>query len=819
MGLGASQSDRRLTAGVQQSLPRGRTRLRLFIVAAFSLFAVAVILAAASLILVAVSAARIAGIQRDLTSLRDAGLSFSETANRASVALDAMERQLRLVQVAATPLRWAGPLVKVVPYYGGTLSQASNIAEYSRALASAAQQLAAAARSISVQSDQRRKLELAHAVLSHPDGAGARAERLILDAGTVRKGIDSSRLTPVASALLEDADRVYYALIAFASARPLIISAVGVVLTLDEAMDPGFAGNNDHAEQLASGLEDLAKSFDDLSGRADDITRGMVAAGALARQALPPEVADPEWVRRVLTASGELALHSADLLRSLGHGLPDEESSAMRLESALSGVAMDAHALLALISKFPAGHAERNISADVERLLVLGATSADHALDVLGFRGERTHLMLGQDENELRPGGGFIGVVVEVTLQRGMITHTRFMDSYDVDRDLPIGLWRPAPQSFRTATGSPVMPFRDQNWEADFSQSANSIRTSYLTATNTLPHLVVAVNRSTVARIVDALGGVRISNSGDLLNGASVRIILLATGAPTETSGGGWRTASRKSAADVSEAILNRLDDGSRLNFPAVLQALMDSAMAGDIVVSATDDQGKSLYQLLGVDGSVPSLMGASFYWVESNVYSDKISRTVNRDLEQLIQPREDGSAEVRLTVRYANGAHGHGSCVQPSLTPNPPCYWALVRLYLPEGSENVRPGVLPPATGALAADRLGDAPETVAMAIVPVAPGRQALEVSAFFRVPPDGTVEWTIEYRLPPGLFNAADGPFGGPTLQPGMAPVRMKVRTLPRVDICGTSQATVVETTYLRAPDAPLQVFSETIHGCPS
>jgi hypothetical protein len=606
--------------------------------------------------------------------------------------------------------------------------------------------------------------------------------------------------------------------VAFASARTLIISAVGVALTLGEAKDLGLADDNDRAQQLASALEDLAESLDDLSGRAEEISRGMVAAGALAGQDLPPEVAEAGWSRRVLTGSGELARHSADLFRSLDHGLPDEESSAMRLGNALSGVAGDAHALLELVPRFPAGHAATNIAADAERLLVLGETSADHALEILGFRGERTHLVLGQDENELRPGGGFIGIVVEVTLQRGMITHTKFMDSYDVDRDLPIGLWRSAPQSFLTATGSPVMPFRDQNWDADFSQSANSLRTSYLTATNTLPYLIVAVNRPAIAGIVDALGGVRISSTGSVLSGASVRSILLATGAPSETSGGGWRTESRKSAAEVSEAVLSRLRDGSHLDLPAVLGVLMDSVKAGDIVVSATDDQGKRLYELLGVDGSVPALTGAAFYWVESNSYAGKTSRTVDRVLEQQVQPRDDGSAEVRLTARYVNREHGQGSCVQPSLAPNPPCYWALVRLYLPEGLEDVRPGALPTPTGALAAGRLGGTPDPVAMAIASVAPGRRALEVSAFFAVPPDGTVEWTVEYQLPPGAFNAAAGPFWAPTLQPGMAPVRIKVKTLPLVGLCGTSQATVVEKTYWRAPDAALQVFSETSHGCP-
>ncbi len=790
-----------------------------FKIAALSIFAVAATFAAVSMILAAVSMSRVAGAQRDITSLQDAGLGFSESIHRASVALGAMERNLRLLEISAAPLRWAGPLVTFVPYYGGTFSQASDIAKYGRALASSAQEFAATADSISTQTDLRRRLEFAQEVLSQPEGAGARAERKVQEAAATRQRIDSSRLTPAASALLEDADRVHEVLTALASSRAVLVSAISAALALGDAMDPESTGVDGRAQHAASALEGLAKNLEDMAARADVISRGLVAAGVLALQDLPPEVADVEWTRSVLTTSGELVQHSADLLRSVDRGLPREEGSARRLESALSGVATEGRALLTLMPTLPDEHSARPIIGEVARLLSLGETGAGHALEIMGFRGERTHLVLGQDENEVRPGGGFIGAVVEVTVLRGMITSTRFMDSYDVDRNVPIKLWRSAAQSFLTATGSPVMPFRDQNWDAAFSQSANNIRTAYLTATNTLPYVVVAVNRPAIARIVDALGGVRTSDTGDLLDGEDVRNILLASGPPAETSIGKWRTESRKSAAEVSEAVLDRLADGSSVNPAALLRALMDSAMAGDLVVSATDVQGKSLYQLLGIDGAVPALTGAAFYWVEGNAYSDKISRAVDRVLEQQIQPGKDGSAEIRLTVRYSNRAHGQGPCVQPSLAPNPPCYWALVRLYLPEESENVRPGPLPTATGSLASVRMGSAPKTVAMDTVPIGQGRRAMEVTAFLSVPPDGTIQWTVDYQLPPGSLNAAAGPFWEPSLQPGLAPVRIKVRTLPIAALCGTSQAKVFETTHLRMPDAPIQVFYETIDGCPS
>ena len=51
----------------------------------------------------------------------------------------------------------------------------------------------------------------------------------------------------------------------------------------------------------------------------------------------------------------------------------------------------------------------------------------------LGFEGPRRYLLLGQNQNEIRATGGFIGVAVEVTLDEGILTNLVYHDSTTVD--------------------------------------------------------------------------------------------------------------------------------------------------------------------------------------------------------------------------------------------------------------------------------------------------------------------------------------------------------------------------------------------------
>ena len=114
----------------------------------------------------------------------------------------------------------------------------------------------------------------------------------------------------------------------------------------------------------------------------------------------------------------------------------------------------------------------------VEALLDDAIGVANFMSSFLGFEEPRTYLLFGQNQNEIRATGGFIGIVVQATVDKGELTEVVFHDSTTVDRE-PL-------------TDNPIPPdglfwylwmgrllFRDANWSPHFPASAARVAEIY----------------------------------------------------------------------------------------------------------------------------------------------------------------------------------------------------------------------------------------------------------------------------------------------------------------------------------------------------
>ncbi len=80
--------------------------------------------------------------------------------------------------------------------------------------------------------------------------------------------------------------------------------------------------------------------------------------------------------------------------------------------------------------------------------------------NIVTNEGEKTYLLLVQNEDELRPTGGFITAAGSLLLDNGQISGMNFEDSGDLDNwDKPYPV---APWQLRQYMNSPVLVFRGQ---------------------------------------------------------------------------------------------------------------------------------------------------------------------------------------------------------------------------------------------------------------------------------------------------------------------------------------------------------------------
>ena len=114
-----------------------------------------------------------------------------------------------------------------------------------------------------------------------------------------------------------------------------------------------------------------------------------------------------------------------------------------------------------------------------ESLLATGVQTVDFLMYFLGHESPKKYLLVGQNDDEIRATGGFIGVVAELTVDKGDLTGLIFYDSTTVDSPPTIPTRyhrRPSTDIYGwassysvTATGTPTSLPRQPNWRTCMS--------------------------------------------------------------------------------------------------------------------------------------------------------------------------------------------------------------------------------------------------------------------------------------------------------------------------------------------------------------
>lgn len=134
------------------------------------------------------------------------------------------------------------------------------------------------------------------------------------------------------------------------------------------------------------------------------------------------------------------------------------------------------------------------------------------ALDVLpeaaGFTRQKTYLVLFQNNNELRPGGGFIGSYGLLTLKNGKVVGFTIHDVYDADGQMT-GHIDP-PYALKKYMGTPHWFLRDSNFDVDFTKNAATAAFFLEKETGDRVDGVVGIDASFVKQLLSSIGPIDI---------------------------------------------------------------------------------------------------------------------------------------------------------------------------------------------------------------------------------------------------------------------------------------------------------------------
>lgn len=133
---------------------------------------------------------------------------------------------------------------------------------------------------------------------------------------------------------------------------------------------------------------------------------------------------------------------------------------------------------------------------------------------LLGYKTPRNYLILFQNNAELRPGGGFIGSVAELTIDAGSVTNFQIFDVYDLDGQLKAHV---EPHYIIRRFLEPHLYLRDSNFELDFEESASTSALLYKLSTGKTLDGIIGVDYEVLRRIVQSIEPIEIN--GKTLDG------------------------------------------------------------------------------------------------------------------------------------------------------------------------------------------------------------------------------------------------------------------------------------------------------------
>ncbi len=326
-------------------------------------------------------------------------------------------------------------------------------------------------------------------------------------------------------------------------------------------------------------------------------------------------------------------------------------------------------------------------------LLDDGLALAEIGPSLLGLDSPRTYLLLVLNESELRPGGGFITGVGEVRVEAGKIAQMEFSDSYAADdftQPYPL-----SPEPLRQFMGIELLVFRDSNWSPDFPTAVRQALELYRPRHEVTVDGVIAVDQYAAQRLLDPLGPMTLPGFDAPVTGATLLDQLYSTWAPEDGQmDAEWWLQRKAFMEPFAEAVMVRISAGD-IDWLALAKAGKQLVDEKHIQVYFGDADVRALLAARGWDGGLRASEGDYAMVVEANLGYNKASGKLDRAFTYEVDLTQS-PPRATMTMAYTHTSQVDIACV-PGSRYDPEytqmmdrCYWAYLRLYVPEGAQLV---------------------------------------------------------------------------------------------------------------------------------
>ncbi len=367
------------------------------------------------------------------------------------------------------------------------------------------------------------------------------------------------------------------------------------------------------------------------------------------------------------------------------------------------------------------------------------------APDLLGINGQKTYLVLFQNDKELRPTGGFITAYSIMNVNKGKFEPVSSNDIYNLDKSYFPSVKAPDPVVKYIAGPYSInrnLRLRDMNWDPDFKTSMELFTKEAKKAGVTGIDGVIAVDTTVVVRILDVIGTIGVPGFGnfgtqvvaqcncpqviyELESFADVEgSIVWDQNDPTKIIYAPPNFDNRKKiVGPLMNSVLRNALGQPKEKIPALFQAAWESVTQKHVLLYMLNEKTQEGVESFNIAGRIKDYDGDYLHINDANLGGRKSNLYATQEVNQDIKVAGDGSVEKTVTITYKNpqGYDGWLNSVLPTWT----------RVYVPKGSTLV------------SSDGFDDPGPTYEEH------GKTVF--SGGFKLRPQGVVKITLKYKLP--------------------------------------------------------------------
>jgi len=274
----------------------------------------------------------------------------------------------------------------------------------------------------------------------------------------------------------------------------------------------------------------------------------------------------------------------------------------------------------------------------------LWVSAKEPLLTALGDRTPQHYLILLQNNDEMRIGGGFIGSIAILEVNDGRIANLEFHDVYDFDGryfedlEVPVHELRALTSQWR---------LRDSNISADFPVSAE--KAIWFLQEEGGPGVdgVIGVNLSAAQALLDDTGPLKLPSLAKEITAETFPAVI-STLVEAKVNKGNPKAI----LGELLSAFMDKFEDDNVKTNAAL--TLLDESHKKQILFYHRDPAVEELFSSLGMTGDLPELSTLDndfFMPIFTNIGANKTDRYMETHLQHDTQIFEDGSMVSSVTI------------------------------------------------------------------------------------------------------------------------------------------------------------------------